>query len=85
MKIGVLEYWSDGVTECWNAGLGDCVVEALETRSNEFLVKKFSELCELCVCFGFGPTVLPLYTEYFSITLLVDCCIFMLNPVCFYA
>ena len=39
--------------------LGDCVVEALETQSNEFLVKKFSELCELCVCFGFGPTALP--------------------------
>ena len=33
--------------ECWNVGLGDCTAEALRTRSKEFLVKKFSELCEL--------------------------------------
>ena len=30
------------------AGLGDCTAEAQRARSKEFLIKKFSELCELC-------------------------------------
>jgi hypothetical protein len=29
------------------AGLGDCTAEARRTRSKEFLIKKFSDLCEL--------------------------------------
>ena len=28
--------------------LGDCTAEALRARSKEFLIKKYSELCELC-------------------------------------
>jgi hypothetical protein len=30
------------------SGLGDYTAEALRTRSKEFLIKKYSELCELC-------------------------------------
>ncbi len=29
-------------------GLGDCTAEARRTRRKEFLIKKYSELCELC-------------------------------------
>ena len=29
------------------AGLGDCTAETRSARSKEFLIKKFSELCEL--------------------------------------
>ena len=29
-------------------GLGDCTAEAWRTRRKEFLIKKYSELCELC-------------------------------------
>jgi hypothetical protein len=29
-------------------GLGDCSAEARRTRRKEFLIKKYSELCELC-------------------------------------
>ena len=29
-------------------GLGDCTAEARRARSKEFLIKKYSELCELC-------------------------------------
>jgi hypothetical protein len=29
-------------------GLGDCTAEARRARSKEFLIKKNSELCELC-------------------------------------
>src|SRR5262249_45564404 len=39
-----MECWNNGVAECWNAGLGECTAE---TRSKEFLIKRFSELCEL--------------------------------------
>jgi hypothetical protein len=28
--------------------LGDCTAEARRARSKEFLIKKYSELCELC-------------------------------------
>jgi hypothetical protein len=28
-------------------GLGDCTAEARRTRSKEFLIQKFSDLCEL--------------------------------------
>jgi hypothetical protein len=28
--------------------LGDCTAEALRSRSKEFLIEKYSELCELC-------------------------------------
>jgi hypothetical protein len=28
-------------------GLGDCTAKARRTRSKEFLIKKFSDLCEL--------------------------------------
>jgi len=30
-------------------GLGDCTAEARRARSKEFLIKKYSELCELGV------------------------------------
>jgi hypothetical protein len=30
------------------AGLGDCTAEARRTQSKEFLIEKYSELCELC-------------------------------------
>jgi hypothetical protein len=30
------------------ARLGDCTAEAQRTQSKKFLVKKFSDLCELC-------------------------------------
>jgi hypothetical protein len=29
-------------------GLGDCTAEARRARSKEVLIKKYSELCELC-------------------------------------
>jgi hypothetical protein len=29
-------------------GLGDCTAEARRARSKEFLIKKYSELCDLC-------------------------------------
>jgi hypothetical protein len=29
-------------------GLGDCTAEARRTRRKEFLIKKYSKLCELC-------------------------------------
>jgi hypothetical protein len=32
---------------CGKQGLGHCTAEALRARSNEFLIKKYSELCEL--------------------------------------
>ena len=41
------EDWSNGVLECWSAGLGDCTAEALRAQSKEFLIKKYSDLCEL--------------------------------------
>ncbi|MBM2802796.1 MAG: hypothetical protein HW419_689 [Deltaproteobacteria bacterium] len=31
------------------AGLGVCTAEARRARSKEFLINKYSELCELCV------------------------------------
>ena len=39
-----MESRSVGVLEC---RLGDCTAEALRPRSREFLIKRFSELCEL--------------------------------------
>jgi hypothetical protein len=30
------------------AGLRDCTAETRRTRSKEFLINKFSDLCELC-------------------------------------
>jgi hypothetical protein len=30
-------------------GLGDCTAEARRTRRKEFLIRKYSELCELCI------------------------------------
>ena len=59
------------------------IYRRIESEDWSVGVLEFSELCELCVCFGFGDRA-TLYTEYFSITLQVDCCIFMLDPVCFY-
>jgi hypothetical protein len=29
-------------------GLGDCTAKALRAQSKEFLIKKYSDLCELC-------------------------------------
>ena len=43
--------------EYWNAGLGDCTAETpfdiaaqdrLRAQSKEFLIKKYSDLCQLC-------------------------------------
>jgi hypothetical protein len=46
-----------------DAGLGDCTAEALRSQSKEFLIKKYSDLWELCVsvvkyCFGCGSAAL---------------------------
>jgi hypothetical protein len=38
-------YW--GFSHSCEAGLGDCTAEARRTQSKEFLIKKFSDLCEL--------------------------------------
>jgi len=40
--MGVFRLW------CGKQGLGYCTAEALRARSKEFLIKKYSELCELC-------------------------------------
>ena len=41
-------------------GLGDCTAEARRARSKEFLIKKYSELCELCASFTVNPEA-PLF------------------------
>jgi hypothetical protein len=36
-----------GFRHSFKAGLGDCTAEAQRPRRKEFLIKKFSDLCEL--------------------------------------
>jgi hypothetical protein len=42
---GEIFFW--GFRHSCEAGLGDCTAEARRTRSKEFLIEKFSDLCEL--------------------------------------
>ena len=51
-KVKILASSGFSVANLANAislkGLGDCTAEAQRARSKEFLIKKYSELCELC-------------------------------------